>query len=266
MTSHPAGAAARLRLAVLLTASVSFWTVALRAAEIRVMTSGAFTSAFLELAPQFERATGNKVVTLATSMGAGRDSIPNRIRNGEAVDVVIVAEFALAEMIREGALLRKGRTAVARSAIGMCVRAGTAKPDIHTIDALKQTLLAAKSIAYSNSVSGQYLVRELFPKLGIAEAVRGKCRQIDLERVGPVVARGEAEIGFQQISELLPVKGIDYVGPLPDGAQRVTVFAAGIAKNSRNRRAAGKFISFVSSKSAAPLIVKSGMEPAGRLP
>lgn len=153
-----------------------------------------------------------------------------------------MAEAALQELLREGALLRGSGVPIARSAIGMCVRAGAPRPAISTVDALRQTMLAAKSIAYSNSVSGQYLARELFPRLGIAGQVQGKCRRIDQERVGAVVARGEAEIGFQQISELLPVKGIDYAGPLPAEAQRVTVFAAGIVAKSGNRRAAGKFI------------------------
>ncbi|MCC6389957.1 MAG: substrate-binding domain-containing protein [Bryobacterales bacterium] len=261
ISAHRAGVF--VRLAVLVAACISMEGRA-RPGEIRVMTSGAFTAAYLDLAPQFERATGNKLVTLATSIGAGRNSIPNRIRNGEIVDVVIVADAVFRELMREGAVLPGSRVPVARSGIGMCVRAGAKKPDIRSVDALRQTLLAAKSIAYSNSVSGQYLTRELFPRLGVAEQVRAKCRQIELERVGAVVARGEAEIGFQQISELRPVQGIEYVGPLPAEAQRVTVFAAGIAAKSGNRGAARDFIRYVTSARAAPFIVKSGLE-AGRV-
>ena len=129
------------------------------------------------------------------------------------------------------------------------------------MDALKRTLLAAKSIAYSDSASGVYLSTQLFPKLGIAEQIRGKSRKIEADPVGGVVAKGEAEIGFQQISELRPVKGIDIVGPLPPGAQRVTVFAAGIPVTSKHPEAAKALIQWLASPVAYPAIKKSGLEP-----
>ncbi|MBI2992051.1 MAG: substrate-binding domain-containing protein, partial [Deltaproteobacteria bacterium] len=180
--------------------------------DIRVMTSGAFTAAYLELILQLELVTKRKVVTAATSMGTGADSIPSRLQRGEPVDVVIVADAALAELIKDGKVVAESRVPLARSAIGMAVRAGSPKPDISSVDALKRTLLKAKSIAYSASVSGRYLSTELFQRLGIADQIMPKSRRIEGERVGAVVARGEAEIGFQQTSELLPVPGIDYVG------------------------------------------------------
>ncbi len=196
--------------------------------EIRVMTSGAFTAAYLELIPQLELFTKRKIVTAATSMGTGPDSIPSRLQRGEPVDVVIVADVALVELIKGGIILAESRTPLARSPIGMAVRAGTPKPDISSVDAFKRTLLQAKSIAYSASVSGRYLTTELFQRLGIADQVMPKSRRIEGERVGAVVARGEAEIGFQQVSELLPVPGINYVGPLPPEVQKVAVFSAGV--------------------------------------
>ena len=220
------------RRAALLAASVLFFVRTASADDIRVMTSGAFTAAYLELRPQLERTIKVNIVTAATSMGIGSDSIPSRLERGEAVDVVIVADDALNELIKNGRVLADSRVALARSGIGMAVRAGTPKPDISSVDALTRTLLQAKSIAYSASVSGRYLTTELFQRLGIADQVLGKSRRIDLERVGAVVARGEAEIGFQQISELLPEPGIDYVGPLPPEVQRVTVFSAGVAAGS----------------------------------
>ena len=156
------------------------------------------------------------------------------------------------------------RTPLARSGIGMAVRAGAAKPDISTVDALRRTLLQATSIAYSASVSGRYLTTELFQKLGIAEQVTAKSRRIEGERVGAVVARGEVEIGFQQTSELLPVPGIDYVGPLPSEVQRVSVFSAGVAAHSRNAAAATSLIRYLASTEASAAVARTGLEPPGR--
>ncbi|HET8563584.1 MAG TPA: substrate-binding domain-containing protein [Candidatus Binatia bacterium] len=229
--------------------------------DIRVMTSGAFTAAFLDLIPLFERATQNKIVVAATSMGTGANSIPSRLQRGEPVDVVIMADGALVNLIKDGRVLAESHVALARSSIGMAVRAGAPRPDISSVDALKRTLLQAKSIAYSSSVSGDYLSTELFQRLGIADQIIGKSRRIEGERVGAVVARGEAEIGFQQVSELLPVPGIDYVGPLPPGVQRDTVFSAGVAAGTRISEAAYALIRFLASPEAAHAITKSGMEP-----
>ena len=232
--------------------------------EIRVMTSGAFTAAYLELIPQLELVTERKIVTAATSMGIGPDSIPSRLQRGEPVDVVIVADAALVELIKDGKVLAESRTPLARSGIGVAVRAGSPKPDISSVDALKRTLLQAKSIAYSSSVSGRYLSTELFQRLGIADQIMPKSRRIEGERVGAVVARGEAEVGFQQTSELLPVPGIDYVGPLPLEVQRVSVFSAGVAVGAGNPDAAHALIGFLASPAAARAITKSGMEPMGK--
>ena len=229
--------------------------------EIRVMTSGAFTAAYLELIPQLEGRVKAKVVTVSTSMGTGLDSIPSRLARGEVVDVVIVADDALGQLVKDGWVVAGSQVALARSSIGMAVRSGAPKPDISSLDALKRTLLQAKSIAYSASVSGRYLSTELFQRLGIADQVLGKSRRVEGERVGAVVARGEAEIGFQQISELLPELGIDYVGPLPAEVQRVTVFSAGVAASSRNAEAARAVIRFLASSEAAPAVAKSGLEP-----
>ncbi len=228
--------------------------------EIRVMTSGAFTAAYLELIPQLELVTKRKIVTAATSMGTGPDSIPSRLQRGEAVDVVIVADAALVELIKGGRILAESRTPLARSSIGMAVRAGSPRPDISSVDALKRTLLKAKSIAYSASVSGHYLSTELFQRLGIADQIMRKSRRIEGERVGAVVARGEAEIGFQQTSELLPVPGIDYVGPLPPEVQKVAVFSAGVTVGARDSDAAHALVRLLASPDAAHAIRKSGME------
>ena len=232
-------------------------------AEIKVVTSGAFTGAYLELAPEYERATRNKLVTeFGPSMGTAPTAIPVRLERGESIDVVIMAASTLDDLIKQGKVRADSRVDLVRSKIGMAVKAGAPKPDISTLDAFKRTLLAAKSIAYSDSASGVYLATELFPKLGVADQIKGKSRKIEADPVGGVVAKGEAEIGFQQISELRPVKGIDIVGELPPGAQRVTVFAAAIPVSSKQPEAAKALIQWLASPAAYPAIKKSGLEPA----
>jgi molybdate transport system substrate-binding protein len=233
--------------------------------EIRVMTSGAFTEAFRELSSEYERATRNTIVTIyGASMGNAPGSIPSRLLRGEPVDVVILAAQALDDLTTKRHVVAGSRVDLVRSGIGAAVRAGAPRPDISSVEGLTRTLLAAKSIAYSSSASGVYLSTELFQRLGIASAVAGKSRRIESEPVGAVVARGEAEIGFQQISELLPVSGIDYIGPLPPGAQRVTVFSAGVAASAKAPDAARALIAFLASPAAAGAITKSGLEPIAR--
>jgi molybdate transport system substrate-binding protein len=251
-----AGAAALTLTSTLLIAASA------REAEIKVVTSGAFTAAYLELVPEYERATHNKLITeFGPSMGTTHNAIPIRLARGEAIDVVILAEPALADLIKQGKVQADSLVELVQSKIGMAVKAGAPRPDISTVDALKRTLLAAKSIGYSDSASGVYLATELFPKLGIAEQIKGKTRKIEADPVGGVVATGEVEIGFQQISELRPVKGIDIVGELPPGAQRVTVFAAGIPATSKQPEAAKALIRWLASPAAYPAIAKSGLEP-----
>jgi molybdate transport system substrate-binding protein len=225
------------------------------------MTSGAFAAAYLDLVSPFANATGHRAVTVTTSTGVGNDSITNRLRRGEPADVIILPDAALDDLIEQGRVVAASRVPLARSAIGMAVRSGAPKPDISSVDALKRTLLQAKSIAYSGSVSGLYLANELFPKLGIVGAINAKSRRIDLERVGAVVARGEAELGFQQISELLPIKGIDYVGPLPAEVQRVTLISAGVAANTSSAAAARALIEFLVSADGVRAMLKYQLEP-----
>jgi molybdate transport system substrate-binding protein len=230
-------------------------------ADVSVATSGTFTAAYLALVPDLERIANDDVVTAATSIGAGADSIPSRIARGEPIDIVIASAAVLSQLVDGGLVAADSRVDLARSSIGIAVRAGAPRPDISTVDALRQTLLSARSIAYSGSVSGNYVSTELFARLGIAELVGGKSRRIDTERVGAVVARGDAEIGFQQISELLPIAGIDVVGPLPDEVQYVSVFSAGVVKTSPHAAAARAMLQFLASPQAVPAIERSGLEP-----
>jgi molybdate transport system substrate-binding protein len=221
-------------------------------------------AAHLALLPHFERMTGHQVVTDATSTGIGQDSIASRVRRGEPVDVLILARAALDELIGEGKVVAASRVDLARSSIGIAVRRGAPKPDISSVEALKRTLLQAKSIAYSAQVSGIYLSTELFPRLGITDEVMKKSRRVEVGRVGTVIARGEAEIGFQQISELLEVPGIDYVGPLPEEVQRVTIFSAGVAVSAKSPDAARALIEFFASRTGMETMMKSGLDPIPR--
>lgn len=232
-------------------------------AEVKVMISGGFAAAYTEVLPELERAIGSRVVTSrGASMGTAPDAIPMRLERGEAADVLIMVGYALDSLIQAGEVLPGSRVDLARSGIGMVVRAGAAKPDISTLEAFQRTLLEAESIAYSASASGRYLSTELFPRLGIADQLKGKSQEVVGERVGAVVARGEAEVGFQQISELLPIPGVDFVGPLPPEVQKITIYAAGVAVRAEQPEAARRLIQFLAD-SAGSAISRSGMEPIG---
>lgn len=234
-------------------------------AEIRVMNSGGFSAAYRTLAPEFERISGHVLLTAwGPSMGSTWDAIPVRLQRGEHADLLLMVGSALDHLVSQGMVSCSLRVDLASSGIGMAVRAGTTKPDIATVDSFKKTLLHASSIAYSDSASGHYLSTVLFRRLGIDEAIRNKSRMIPAEPVGHVVARGEAELGFQQISELLPIPGIDLVGPLPQEIQKTTMFSGCVTATSTVPEAAQALMNFLTSPAAAPAIRTSGMEPAPR--
>jgi molybdate transport system substrate-binding protein len=243
-------------------ATVLLLTGAATAAEVKVMISGGLTAAFKALVPEFEKQTGNKVsIAYGPSMGTTVNAIPVRLERGEPADVLIMVGYALGDLVKSGKVMADSRVDLVKSPIGIAVKAGTPHPDISSADAVKRALLAAKTIAYSDSASGVYVSTEMFDKLGIAEAMKGKARQIPATPVGEIVARGEADIGFQQISELKPVAGIDIVGPLPEPLQKITVFSAGIAMVSKEPEAGKALIKFLTSPAARGEIVNSGMEP-----
>lgn len=232
--------------------------------EFRVMTSGAFTAAYKSLIPQLEQLTGKTIVTVTTSIGTGDISIPNRLKRGEVADIVIVADGVLRQFIADGTVLADHATVIARSLMGFAVRAGAPDPKIRTADDLRAALLAAKGIGYSASESGKYYTTELVQRLGIADQVLPKSRLIGGgERVGTVIARGELDFGFQQMSELLPVPGIAHVTPLPPELQKASNFTAGIGANSPDPDCAGRVIAFLASAGARPAITASGLEAIG---
>ncbi len=251
-----------LRALALGVLGAALFTGAASAAEVRVMISGGLTAAYKALVPEFERLTGNKVLTAyGPSMGTTTNAIPVRLERGEPADVLIMVGYALDDLAKQGKVIADSRVELVKSPIGVAVKSGTPKPDISSADAVKRALLAAKTIAYSDSASGVYVSTEMFAKLGIADAMKDKARKIPATPVGEIVAHGDAELGFQQISELKPVEGIDIVGPLPDELQKITVFSAGIASVSREPDAGKALIKFLASPAARPEIVKSGMDP-----
>jgi molybdate transport system substrate-binding protein len=209
--------------------------------------------------------TCKKVITAyGASMGNAPDAIPQRLARGEPTDMIILARSSLDDFTARGVVRPDSRVDLAESRIGVAVRAGAPKPDISTVDALRKTLLAAPSIAYSASASGVYVSTELFKRLGVEVEVAPKSRRILSERVAAVVARGEAEIGFQQISEILGISGAELVGPLPAEMQQVTVFSAGMLTSAQQPEAAAELIRFLSSEEAAETIASTGLDPIKR--
>nr|WP_084545751.1 substrate-binding domain-containing protein [Cupriavidus malaysiensis] len=235
---------------------------AARAGEVKVMNSGGFTAAYKALAPKFEQASGDKLVTeWGPSMGQSPQAIPNRLARGEKADVVIMVGEALDDLIRAGKVEPGSKVDLADSRIGLAVRAGAPRPDIGTVDALRDTLLRARSIAYSDSASGVYVERELFKRLGIEDQVKGRAHKIERIPVASVVASGDYEVGLQQVSEILPVAGAQYVGKIPEAVQKVTTFSAGIPVGAEHPEAGRALIRFLASPEARADIERSGIDP-----
>ena len=254
----------RLRLVAAIAFAASAITAS--AADVHVMISAGFFGAYSELVPAFERATGHKVITTrGPSMGDSPEAIPARLARGEAADAVILDGSAADELAKRGLVRADSKTLVANSFVGMVVREGQPKPDISSVDALRATLLAAKSIAYSDSGSGTYLSTKLFKQLGVADEIMSKSRKVrgppSGEPVAAVVARGEAEIGFQQVSELIHVPGISYVGTIPAELQPGFTYAGAITTGAREPDAAAALIRFLASPEAAPVVSKVGLAP-----
>ena len=227
------------------------------AAEIKVLSTQATEEAYKELAPQFEKASGHKVTTVFT----GTLDALKRLSNGETYDLLIMARQQIDELSQSGKVIAGSRTDVAKSGVGVAVGKGKPKPDISTVDALKKTLLAAKSVGYSTGPSGVYVVT-MFQKMGIADEIKSKLKQTPTGVfVGSIIASGEAEIGFQQVSELSFFPGVDYVGPIPAEVQLITVFSAGIPAGTKQADAAKALVSFITAPAAAAIFKKHALDP-----
>ncbi len=225
--------------------------------EIKVLSTNGVASLLRELAPQFERAAGH---TLAITWGA-TNGLRKEIDAGAAFDVAILTAEVTDDLIRQGKIVGT-RSDIAKSGVGVAIRAGARKPDISTVEAFKRTLLDAQSVAYSaHGMSGVYFA-SLLQRLGIAEQMKPKSRVPASGPTGEVAARGEAELAIQQISELLPVAGIELVGPFPAELQVFTVFSAGLGANAKETAGAQALIDFLSAQKTNPLIKAKGLEPA----
>jgi molybdate transport system substrate-binding protein len=249
-----------LALALTLCAHAGVW-----AAELRVVTSGAFTEAYKQLIPIFEQATGHKVISsFGASIGNAPDSIPSRFARGERFDLVILSAGGLEALEKAGHVVPGSRRDLALSKIGAAVRKGTPKPDISTVAALKKTLLEAQSVAYSASASGAYLSGELFAKLGVQERLQQTGKRILSERVGAVVARGDAELGFQQVSELIYFKELDFLGTIPEEVQQTVPFSAGLVVGSSQADVAQHLARFLGSPAVAFILKSTGLDPVAQ--
>ena len=229
-----------------------------QAIELKVMAASAVKEAYLELVSDFENSSGNKVITI----WGGTEGLAKRISGGEVIDIVIIAAPNIDKLIMEGKLVAGSRADIAKSGVGIALRTGLPKPDISSAEAVKRAVLAATSVAYSTGPSGFYIA-DLFKKMGITDQIKDKVRQpASGAPLGELVARGEADLGFEQISNLLHVKGIDYLGPLPPEIQNITIYSAGVHARAPAPDAARALVKFLTAPEAGPIIKKIGMEPS----
>lgn len=231
-----------------------------QAAELKVLSAGAFKQVVAALAPSFEQQSGNRLAIENDTVGA----LVKRIEGGESFDVAFLSPSAVRDLIARHKIAEGSSTNVARVGIGVMVREGARKPDIATVDAFKQAVLAARSVAYidpaSGGSSGVYLA-ELFEKMGIAADVRPKAKLKQGGYVADLLVSGDAELGIHQISEIIPAKGVTLVGPLPAEIQNYTVYAAGISAASPHAEAAKALIRLLTGPEAATVLRQRGMEP-----
>ena len=240
------------------------WFPSVAFGQVKVIMSGGFAAAYQNVLPEFERATGIRVTTTTgASQGTGPDTIGGQLRRGEPADVVILSREGLDELIAAGKIAAGTDVDLAQTPIGLAVRAGAPKPDISTLDAFTQTLLRAKSIAFPGSTTGIYMMTTLFPRLGIADKITMKITTTNRGAASvALVAKGDAELALQPVSELLHAPGVDFVGPIPAEAQYISVFSAAVVSGSKETEAAKRLIAFLASSSATAAIKNSGMEPS----
>ena len=225
------------------------------AAEITVVsTAGPMPEMMGALVPMFEQASGHKV----TIKFQGAPQTMNQLKEGASIDLVIAGDDVIDELVKNGAV--GGSSKIMLSRVGVAVRAGAPKPDIGSADAFKAALIAAKSVAYSQGASGQHFAT-VIARLGLVDTLKSKTIIVQGKPVGAAVAAGEAEIGVQQVAELLPVPGIDFVGPLPGNLQKIIVYAAAVPVKAKEPEAATALMKFLTSDAAVPVIKQKGMYP-----
>ena len=231
------------------------------ATSIDVLSTLALRGVLVEIADEFRTLTGLSFAATYKSTNASL----NLIAQGATADMTIITREAIDRLVRDGVIVAGSTADLAQSGVGIAVRAGAPKPDIGTVAALKRTLLETKSIAFSRLGASGIHFAHVIERLGIAEEVRRKAHISDAY-VGELTARGEAEMAVQQISELMPVAGIDIVGPLPDEVQKISVFAGGVFRTAKNPEGAETLISYLADPRLAPLLIRKGLEPVGPAP
>lgn len=231
-----------------------------QAKELTVMISGGFMAAWETLAPQFEAQKGYKIHTISgPSMGNTPQAIPARLARGEKADVVIMVGDALKDLEKRGWIQSGSRVELADSVIGAVIKKGVPTVSIKNDDELRTVLLDAPSIAYSDSASGRYISSQLFRKLGIEQQVKNKAYKVERIPVASLVAKGKYSIGFQQVSELLPVKGVTFIGELPDNMQYTTRFAGAVVSHSAYNDGATQLLAYLSSPDVQPVVRSTGL-------
>lgn len=251
-----------VRLLTTLVVALVLWCVPATAlAQLHVISSGGFRGAYLVVLPTFEKTTDITVTTAAgASQGDGPSTIPAQLRRGAPADVVIMSKEGLAALVKEGRIMAGTEVDLAQSPLAVAVRAGAAHPDISTVDALRRTLLQAKSVTHQGSTTGHYMEQTLFPRLGVAAEVGKKLSAVGV----PAVVRGEVEIALQPLSELIHAPGAEVVGNLPAEVQFVSVFSAAIVAGSEHVEAAKRLIAFLASGSVDAAVKDNGMERVTR--
>lgn len=233
--------------------------------ETKVLCSGSFIDTLRATLADLRSATNVTVAaTAARSIGSTADSIPYRLRRGKPFDLVICFDEAAEMLVQEGLLLGASKVAVAEAVLAVAVKQGSTVPALNTVDQLRAALLSARSIGYSASASGIYLHAEILPRLGIAEALQGRCRRVENERVGDVIARGECDLGFQQLSELVPCKGITVANSFPEELQKVTTIAAAVPTAALYPAAARQVIEYLVSSQVTDVLLAGGLRPVVR--
>jgi molybdate transport system substrate-binding protein len=252
----------RIRKALVAVGGLLVFASGARADEIKVLTTGILKGSFTEIAALFERETGHRVtMSWGPSSGNSPEASQVRIRNGELVDVLIMVNTGMDGLTKGGFFSALERKDIAVSKIGVAVKTGHPLPDISTAASLRQALLDASSIGYSEGASGSYVANTLLKKLGIADQVAAKSRIIlGRKFVGESIANGEVELGLQQISELRLEPGVAVVGPLPEDLQKSSVVSAAVSSKANHVEAAKQFFAFISSPVAIELMKKSGLD------
>ena len=231
------------------------------AAEIKVLTAGAFKPVVLALVPDFEKQSGHKVIVDNGTVG----ELQTRIEGGETFDVAVITPGVVDGLIAKGKIAAGSRLNLAGVSVGVMVKQGAPKPDVSTVDAFKRALLAAKSVAYIDPASGGssgIYIDKLLERLGIADQIRPKAKLKKGGHVADLIVSGDAELGLHQISEIVPVKGVQLVGPLPKEIQNTTIYAAGLSASANDKSAAQALIKALAGPAAAAVLKAKGMEPA----